>query len=159
MKNKEVQQMEQCMQVKQFIANNMRKYAGFVQSFLKQMETKEATLQLLPFDGTLQGYMRFLDSGSMLNNLGVSLMKMDLKPDLYSLGISFEINSETSDSGHETMIWITACKTIEELQTFVCTDDFQKESLFQFNNQVDSFFFPTNKKMVERPEIDYMNNG
>ncbi len=146
--------MEQCLQVKQFIADNIRKYAGFAQSFLKQMETKEATQQLLPFDGTLQEYMRFLDSESMLNNLGISLMKMDLKPNLYSLGISFEIKNESSDKGHETIIWITACKTIEELETFVCTDDFQTESLFQFNNQVDSYFFPTNNKKVEKPDID-----
>ena len=60
--------------------------------------------------------------------MGVSVMRMDIEPSLYSLAITLMFKGNDGIMQNHS-IFINACKTIKELQKLVTEENFKKEIL------------------------------
>lgn len=89
--------------------------------FLLEMET------LLPFDQLLKAKLRYVDDLSPIKSMGVVVMRMEMEPAKYALGIEIALSCSNKADTQPTR-FIAACKTIEELLEFVKSDAFAFET-------------------------------
>ena len=95
---------------------------------------------LLPFDKCVQSKMK-MEEASIVKSMGLSLMRMEIDPPLFSLGVNVEIAGREGNEATNSTIFIAACKTIEELRAFVQTEDFVRQTIENLEKQIDTIAF------------------
>ena len=90
--------MKACQQTKAIISQNMKDYLDFAIKTLDDEEFVKSATALLPFDNFADARLRFMDDSSRVKSMGLSLMKNELEPARYSLGVSIELAGD--DASH-----------------------------------------------------------
>lgn len=134
--------MKACQQTKAFVSQNMKDYIDFAVKTLGDVEFIKSATALLPFDNFADARIRFMDDSSRLKSMGLSLMKNELEPAKYSLGVSIELAGDDGKENTETTAFITAGRTLDELKEFVGSDQFTKDARQQFEQLIEGHFYP-----------------
>lgn len=134
--------MIQCQKTKDAFNKNKKNYLEFVAKSLGNQDIEQAAEALLPFDKFVTAKLSFVDENSQIKSMGFTLMRMELEPATYSLGISIEISdSEFNDEVAKTM-FITAFHTMEELKDYSLSKDFSNHVTEVFEAQIERCFYP-----------------
>lgn len=104
------------------LQQNVDKFVAFVNQVLNDDKFIEGLDRLLPFDNMANAAMNL--SLNMIKSIGISLMRMDIVPALYSLAITLAINSDGKKT-RKYSVFIVACKTIKSIQDFVNKKEFR----------------------------------
>ena len=65
--------------------------------------------------------------------MGVIIMRMDMEPPLFTLAVTLTID-RNGEGMQEYSVFLTACKTIEELQEYVNRKVFRDDMITHFDN-------------------------
>lgn len=134
--------MKACQQTKAFANQNMKDYLEFAVKTLGDAEFVKSATALLPFDNFADARLRFMDASSQVKSMGLSLMKNELEPARYSLGVSIELVGDDGNDTTDTTAFIIAGRTLEELKEFVGSDQFAKDARQQFEQLIEGYFYP-----------------
>ena len=134
--------MKACQQTKAFASQNMKDYLDFAVKTLDDTEFIKSATALLPFDNFADARLRFMDASSRVKSMGLSLMKNELEPAKYSLGVSIELAGDDGKENTETTAFIIAGRTLDELKEFIGSDQFAKDVKQQFEQQIEGHFYP-----------------
>ena len=134
--------MKVCQQTKALVSQNMKDYLDFAVKTLDDAEFIKSATALLPFDNFADARLRFMDASSRVKSMGLSLMKNELEPAKYSLGVSIELAGDDGKENTETTAFIIAGRTLDELKDFVGSDQFAKDVKQQFEQQIEGHFYP-----------------
>lgn len=138
--------MKVCQQNKAFVSQNMKDYIDFAVKTLDDGEFVKSATALLPFDNFADARLRFMDGSSRVKSMGLSLMKNELEPAKYSLGVSIELAGDDRKENIETTAFIIAGRTFDELKEFVGSDQFAKDARQQFEQLIEGHFYPVEEK-------------
>ena len=141
---KEITMMHQCQRAKDAVSKNKKKYLDFVSKSLDNRRIENAAASLLPFDNVISARLRFVDDASQVKSMGFSVMRMELTPATYSLGISIEISEGEYNSSASPTIFLTAFQPLEQLREYVKGQDFSHQVTEIFDSQIDNSFYPSN---------------
>lgn len=142
----EQNKMKVCQQTKAIISQNMKDYLDFAAKTLDNGEFVKYVTALLPFDNFADARLRLMDDSLRVKSMGLSLMKNDLEPAKYSLGISIELAGENVKENTEITTFIMAGRTLDELKEFVESNQFAKYARQQLEQQVEGYFYPEEEK-------------
>jgi len=134
--------MHQCQKAKDAVNKNKKKYLDFVAKSLDNRCIENAAASLLPFDNVISAQLRFVDDASQVKSMGFSVMRMELTPASYSLGISIEISKGEYNSSSNPKIFLTAFQTLEQLREYVKSEVFSSTVIEYFESEIDKCFFP-----------------
>lgn len=134
--------MHQCQKAKDAANKNMKKYLDFVAKSLDNRRIENAAASLLPFDNVISARLRFVDDASQVKSMGFSIMRMELTPATYSLGISIEISKGEYNSSANPTIFLTAFQPLEQLREYVKSEVFSSTVIEYFESEIDKCFFP-----------------
>lgn len=140
--------MKACQQTKAFVSLNKKDYLDFAVKTLDDAEFVKSAIALLPFDNFADARLRFMDASSRVKSMGLSLMKNELEPAKYSLGVSIELVGDNGKGNIDTTAFILAGRTLDELKEFVGSDLFAKEVKKEFENVIEDLFFHEEKTEV-----------
>ena len=135
----EAKGMNLCERAKDSVRNMMGRYLAFVTFCLNDEEYVDTMENLLPLDSFARAKLK-LRGEATINSLGLSVMKMDFEPSVFSLGISIEMAEGESNSEIDTTILISAYRTLEQLRDYVLTENFEKVVRDNFEKQIDISF-------------------
>ena len=141
---KEITMMHQCQRAKDAVSKNKKKYLDFVSKSLDNRRIENAAASLLPFDNVISARLRFVDDASQVKSMGFSVMRMELTPATYSLGISIEISEGEYNSSASPTIFLTAFQPLEQLREYVKGQDFSHQVTEIFDSQINNSFYPSN---------------
>ena len=142
--SKEITMMHQCQKTKDAVSKNKRKYVDFVVKSLDTKRIENAAASLLPFDNVISARLRFVDDTSLVKSMGFSVMRMELTPATYSLGISIEISEGEYNAGTNPTIFLTAFQPLDQLKEYVKGQNFSNQVIEFFDSQIDNCFYPRN---------------
>ena len=129
-------------QAKSIVSNRVKEFTEYVAKCLDDDDFVDAMNNLLPFDKCLQSKMKIEDEATILKSLGLSVMRMELDPPRFSLGVSMEFEGSKENEATNSTVFIAACRTIEELRAYVRTEDFVKQSKDNIDKQIDNLYNP-----------------
>lgn len=118
-----------------FLTENIEKFSGFVGQVIHDKEFLECVEKLLPFDGVACASMNVVPEKQGVKKLGAIVMRMDLNPPLFSLAVTMTLDGSYKDL-HDISVFMTACKTIKELQEYVNDKKFREEVMEQCRNRI-----------------------
>ena len=127
-------------QANSIVSNRAKEFAEYVVRCLDSDDFVDAMNVLLPFDKCVQSKMK-MEEASIVKSMGLSLMRMEIDPTLFSLGVNVEIAGREGNEATNSTIFIAACKTIEELRAFVQTEDFVRQTIENLEKQIDTIAF------------------
>ncbi len=104
------------------LQQNVDKFVEFVNQMLNDDKFIEGLDRLLPFDNMANATMNL--SLKVIKSIGISIIRMDIVPALYSLAITLAINSDDKKI-RKYSVFIVACKTIKSIQDFVNKKEFR----------------------------------
>ena len=133
--------MKACQQTKAIISQNMKDYLDFAVKTLDDEKFVKSATALLPFDNFADARLRFMDDSSRVKSMGLSLMKNELEPAKYSLGISIELAGDDGNDNTGTTVFIIAGRTLDELKKFVGSDQFSRETKQQIEQLIEGYFY------------------
>lgn len=136
--------MHQCQRAKDAVSKNKKKYLDFVSKSLGNRSIENAAASLLPFDNVISARLRFVDDASQVKSMGFSVMRMELTPATYSLGISIEISEGEYNSAANPTIFLTAFQQLGQLREYVKGENFSIQVTEIFDSQIDNSFYPSN---------------
>ena len=136
--------MKACQQTKAFVSLNMKDYLDFAIKTLDDAEFVKSATALLPFDNFADARLRFMDDASQVKSMGFSVMRMELIPATYSLGISIEISEGEYNTSASPTIFLTAFQPLEQLREYVKGQKFSLQVTEFFDSQIDNSFYPSN---------------
>jgi len=128
------------LQAKRIISNQIKEYIEFVSKCLDNDDFVDAMNELLPFDNCVQSRMKLAGDTSVVKSMGLSIMRMEIDPPLFSLGVSIEIADRGGNGTTSSTTFMVACKTIEELREYVQTDEFVGLAQMNFEKQINECF-------------------
>lgn len=137
---KELKTKDSCQKTKDVVNGSKKEYVEFVARCLDNEDFIKAVNELLPFDNVAQAKLKIVDDASLVKSLGLSIMRMDPESPLFSLGISIELVDGEENKAVNTTIFISACRTLEELREFVKTDAFSMQVKENFEKQIEEGF-------------------
>lgn len=111
-----------------YLQKSVEDYAAFVCQVLYDEAFLVELNRTMPFDKMVHATKNMGMSRLGIKKMGISVMRMDIEPPLYSLAITLMFKG-TDGLMQNHSIFINACKTIEELQQLTAEDDFKKEVL------------------------------
>lgn len=127
-------------QANSIVSNRAKEFAEYVVRCLDSDDFVDAMNVLLPFDKCVQSKMK-MEEASIVKSMGLSLMRMEIDPPLFSLGVNVEIAGREGNEATNSTIFIAACKTIEELRALVQTEDFVRQTIENLEKQIDTIAF------------------
>lgn len=128
------------LQAKRIVSNQLKEYIEFVSKCLDNDDFVDAMNELLPFDNCVQSSMKVADDTSVVKSMGLSIMRMEIDPPLFSLGVSIEIADRGGNGTTSSTTFMVACRTIEELRGYVKTDEFVGLAQVNFEKQLNECF-------------------
>lgn len=129
-----------CQQTKDAVIGSKREYVEFVARCLDDEEFVKAMNMLLPFDNVAQAKLKIVNNTSPIKSIGLSIMRMEPESPLFSLGISIEIAGSEVNKDVNSTIFISACRTLEELRDYVKSDAFSVQVKENFEKQIEDSF-------------------
>jgi len=142
---KELKTKDGCQQTKDAVNDNKKEYVEFVARCLDNEDFIKTVNELLPFDNVAQAKLKIVDDASPVKSLGLSIMRMEPESPLFSFGISIELAGGEENTAVNSTIFISACRTLEELREFVKTDAFSTQVKENFEKQIEESFFGQDK--------------
>lgn len=121
--------------VKAFLTDNIEKFAYFVKQVFHDEEFLKGVRELLPFDRVAYASMNVVPDKQVVRKMGIIIMRMDMEPSLFSLAVTITIDSEHNEELYDISVFLTACKTLEELHEYINGDKFREEVLEQCGNK------------------------
>lgn len=140
--------MIQCQKTKDALNKNKKEFLDFVVKGLSSGNIVKAAEALLPFDNFVCAKLSFVDEASLIKSLGFSLMRMEVEPSTFSLGISIEISDSKFNDGIAQTMFVTAFHTLEELKNYSMSADFSKHVSEVFEAQIEDCFYSQKKTKV-----------
>lgn len=137
---------DKIQQAKSIVSNRAKEFTEYVARCLDDDDFVDAMNNLLPFDKCVQSKMKLEDDVSIVNSIGLSVMRMEIDPPLFSLGVSMEIEGSKDNEATNSTVFIAACRTIEELRAYVRTEDFVKQTKENLGIQIDRLVSPFNEE-------------
>lgn len=137
--------MKACQQTKAFVSQNMKDYLDFAVKTFNDAEFIKSATALLPFDNFADARLRFMDGSSRVKSMGLSLMKNELEPAKYSLGVSIELTGDNGNETTDTTAFIIGGRTLDELKDYVGGDQFAKDARQQFEQLIEGYFYPVDE--------------
>ena len=134
--------MKACQQTKAFVSQNMKDYLDFAVKTFDDAEFIKSATALLPFDNFADARLRFMDDSSRVKSMGLSLMKNELEPAKYSLGVSIELAGDNGNETTDATAFIIGGRTLDELKDYVGGDQFAKDARQQFEQLTEGYFYP-----------------
>lgn len=122
--------------IKVFLSDNIEKFTGFVNQVIRDEEFLKCVRELLPFDGVAYASMNVVPEKQVVRKMGIIIMRMDMDPSLFSLAVTITIDRGNDGKQHDISVFLTACKTIEELQEYVNGEKFRKGVIEQCGNKM-----------------------
>lgn len=110
------------------LLQNIGDYIKFVGQVLHDENFLIELNKAMPFDKMVSATMNIGANGGVIKKMGISVMRMDIEPSLYSLAITLMFKGKDGIIQNHS-IFINACKTIKELQKLVTEENFKKEIL------------------------------
>lgn len=144
-KIKELETKYNCQMIKNSINEKSGMFVEFVARCLDDEEFEKTMNELLPFDNVAQAKLKIVDDVSPVKSLGLSIMRMEPESPLFSLGISIELAGGEDNTAVNSTIFISACRTLEELREFVKTDAFSMLVKENFEKQIEKSFSSQDK--------------
>ncbi|WP_413854800.1 hypothetical protein, partial [Candidatus Ruminimicrobium bovinum] len=129
-----------CQETKNSVNGILELFLQYATHCLESEEYVNAINALLPFDHFLQIKEKNLYDNSLVESMGLSNMRMDFEPSVFSLGACLEIAESKYNKAINTTIFVSAGKTLEEIKEYVKTEDFAKQVRKNFEKQVDMSF-------------------
>lgn len=120
--------------VKTSLSDNMKRFIEFADQVIHDKEFLECVDSLLPFGGVAHASMNVVAERQPIKKMGLIIMRMDMEPPLFSLAVNLTIGKggeETQDNS----VFLTACKTIEELQKYVNRKVFGRDVIAYFDKE------------------------
>lgn len=142
---KELKTKYSCQQTKDVVNGSKKEYVEFVARCLDNEKFLKTVNELLPFDNVAQAKLKIVDDASPVKSLGLSIMRMEPESPLFSLGISIELVDGEENKAVNTTIFISACRTLEELRGFVKTNAFSMQVKENFEKQIEESFSSQDK--------------
>ena len=133
---------DKVQQAKDIVNSKIKEFTEHVARCFDDDDFVDAMYNLLPFYKCVQSKMKFEDDLSIVNSIGLSVMRMEIAPPLFSLGVSMEIEGSKDNEATNSTVFIAACRTIEELRAYVRTEDFVKQSKDSIDKQIDNLYNP-----------------
>lgn len=130
-----------CQETKNSVNEILELFLQYATMCLENEEYVNAINALLPFDKFLQIKEKNLYDNSLVESLGLSIMRMDFEPSVFSLGACLEIAEGKYNKAINTTILVSAGKTLEEIKGYMKTEEFAKQVRENFEKQVDVSFF------------------
>lgn len=127
-------------QAKRIVNNRAKEFVEFVARCLDDDDFEDAMNNLLPFDKCVQSKMKMEDETPIVKSMGLSIMRMEIDPPLFSLGVNIEIADRGGNGTTNSTTFMVACKTIEELREYVQTDEFVGLAQVNFEKQINECF-------------------
>lgn len=100
------------------LLHNVGDYIKFVSQVLHDEDFLIELNKAMPFDKMVSATMNIGANRSVIKKMGVSVMRMDIEPSLYSLAITLMFKGNDGIMQNHS-IFINACKTLKELQKLV----------------------------------------
>lgn len=110
------------------LLHNIDDYIKFVSQVLHDETFLMELNKTMPFDKMVNATKNMETHNGVIKKMGISVMRMDIKPSLYSLAITLMFKGKDGIMKNHS-IFVKACKTIEELQRLVTEENFKKEIL------------------------------
>ena len=129
-----------CQETKNSVNGILELFLQYATHCLESEEYVNAINALLPFDHFLQIKEKNLYDNSLVESMGLSIMRMDFEPSVFSLGACLEIAESKYNKAINTTIFVSAGKTLEEIKEYVRTENFAKQVRENFEKQVDMSF-------------------
>ena len=107
---------------------NVEDYAKFVSQVLHDETFLVELDKTLPFDKMVHATMNIASNHTVIKKMGVSVMRMDIDPPLYSMAVTLQFKGKDGIVKNHS-VFINACKNIEELQQLTAENSFKKEVL------------------------------
>lgn len=107
---------------------NVEDYAKFVSQVLHDETFLVELDKTLPFDKMVHATMNIASNHTIIKKMGVSVMRMDIEPPLYSMAVTLQFKGKDGIVQNHS-VFVNACKTIKELQQLVTEDNFKKDVL------------------------------
>lgn len=136
-----------CQKEKDAVAKSKKDFLNFVVKSLDSESISKASEALLPFDNFVSAKQCFVNESSLVRSMGFSLMRMELEPSTFSLGISIEICGGTYNNKTNSTLFITAFKTMTQLSEYVKSDGFSSTVTEYFESEIDKSFFPSKQEL------------
>ena len=135
-----------CQKEKDVVEKKKKEFLNFVVKSLDSKSIAKASEALLPFDNFVSAKQCLVDESSLIRSMGFSLMRMELEPSTFSLGINIEICGGTYNNKTNSTLFITAFKTMTQLSEYVRSDSFSSTVTEYFESEIDKSFYPMNHK-------------
>ena len=129
-----------CHDMKTFVQKQIMVFLDFVSKTMDSDRFRIAMEGLLPFDQLLKNRLRFVDDLSPIKSMGVVVMKMEMEPARYALGIDVGF-PHLNSTATRPIKFIAACKTNEELKSLVKSET--------ITHQIEGFIIEQVKQYVE----------
>lgn len=110
------------------LLHNIDDYIKFVSQVLHDETFLMELNKTMPFDKMVNAKKNMETHNGVIKKMGIFVMRMDIKPSLYSLAITLMFKGKDGIMKNHS-IFVKACKTIEELQRLVTEENFKKEIL------------------------------
>lgn len=122
-----------------FVIQEMYEFQTVVTETISSEKFMKAAAALLPFDKIAGTRIKFMNDDTIVKSIGIALMKMDLEPTLFSLGISIEISDTNGNDNEKTTIFIVAAKSYDEIKEYVKGEAFMDTAKYQFERQIKKY--------------------
>lgn len=122
--------------VHSFLSANVERFAGFANQVIRDEQFLNCARSLLPFDGVAHASMNVIPGNRGLQKLGMMIMRMDLDPSLFGLAITLAMGDSQKERPQGVSVFLTACRTISELQAYVNTNEFREEVMVQCSSRI-----------------------
>lgn len=130
-----------CIQHKRLVQQYQKDFLDFVIRSLHKDVFARAVNSLLPFDAIINTKLRIIDNRSNVKNIGVCVMRMDIEPALFALGICIDIAKGEQNAELNTIKLITGNKTLDNMREYIGTDRFAQVALEFFEQQIENSFY------------------
>lgn len=114
---------------------NVEDYTKFVSQVLHDETFLVELDKTLPFDKMVHATMNIVSNHTIIKKMGVSVMRMDIEPPLYSMAVTLQFKGKDGIVQNHS-VFVNACKTIKELQQSVTEDNFKKDVLSLYEELV-----------------------
>lgn len=138
----DVLRMRCCQLTQQAVHDYMDDFVDYAQRFLADPEVRDAASQSLPFDGGIEGCVRFINGGCIVKEMGIHLMRMDLEPEIYSMGVVLILDECQFSEEKKYVAYISACLTIEGNLSLVNEPKFREDAEAIFRSRIEEYFYP-----------------
>lgn len=129
-----------CQETKNSVNGILELFLHYLTLYLEEEEYVDAINALLPFDNCVEIKEKNKYDQSLVKSMGISFMRMDFEPSVFSLGVCLEIAEGKYNKAINTTVFVSAGKTLEEIKEYVKTEDFAKQVRGNFEKQVDISF-------------------